>query len=168
MDAYFSEDCLVKNDLYSTVKDLIICPKCKKLFQNPLMCSNCGETYCGKCINNKSKCEKCSHENIIFKENISKKQILSNLKYKCKNCLEEIIQKDINSHLKLNCEHKEEETRKTLNEIYTTKKTFKKLSNKEVKKLINKKEKIYVIKGNFFKYNIILNYSNNFRGFWSS
>ena len=155
MDGYFSEDCLVKNDLYNTVKDLIICQKCNKIYKNPLMCSNCEETFCQKCINNKSKCGKCSQENIIYKENIEKKQILSNLKYKCKNCLEEINQKDINSHLKLNCEHKEKEIRKTLHEIYTTKKTFKKLSQKEVKKLTDKNEKIYIIKGNL--YNIIKN-----------
>ena len=157
MNEYFSEDCLVKNDLYNSVKNLIICPKCKNIYQNPLMCSKCGETFCEKCINNKSKCEKCSQDNIIFKENIAKKQILSNLTYKCKNCLEEIIQKDINSHLQLNCEYKEKEIRKTLHEIYTTKKTLRKLSSKEVQKLIGKKEKIYVIKGNFFKYNFNLN-----------
>ena len=154
MNEYFSEDCLVKNDLYNTVKDLIICPKCKNIFLNPLMCSNCGETFCEKCINNKSKCEKCSKDNIIFKESLAKKQILSSLTYKCKNCFEEITQRDINSHLKLNCEHKEKEIMKTLHEIYTTKKTLKKLSNKEIQKIIDKNGKIYVIKGNFL--NIIL------------
>ena len=58
--------------------------------------------------------------------------MLSNLKYKCKNCLKEVIQSDINAHLEENCEHVEIERKKTLAEELKTKKQLIKLSSKEM------------------------------------
>ena len=154
---YFSEDCLVKNNLYNSVEKVITCPKCKKIYKNPLMCSSCSATFCEKCIDNKSKCGVCSQNNIEFKEDISKKQILSRLTYKCKNCLEEVLQKNISSHLELNCEHKnKKEPVKTLKEIYTTKKELKRLSNKQIEKKMKKKEIIFVLKSKLFLIELIL------------
>lgn len=148
---YFSDDSLVKNSLYNSIKNVITCPKCEKIYKNPLMCSNCSETFCEKCIDNKSQCGKCSKNNIEFKENLSKKQLLSTLTYKCKNCLEEVLQKNINSHLKLNCEYKEKrEAEKTLKEIYTTKKELKRLTQEQVEKRMKKKEKVFILKSKLF------------------
>jgi hypothetical protein len=64
-------------------------------------------------------------------------EMLSKLKYKCKNCKKEIIQSDIKAHLENNCEHVEVERKKTLSEeIHTEKKLIKltkeKMENKKV------------------------------------
>ena len=84
----------------------------------------------------------------VFIKSISKKDLLSKLKYKCKNCSKIVFQTDINAHLEKNCDNDErEEDEKTLSEIIKTKKQLIKLSQKEIK---NKKiddsltSKIYI------------------------
>ena len=156
---YFLDDCIVKNEIYNSLKNFIICPKCKNIFKNPLICSKCSTSFCEKCINDKSRCENCFQENIEFKESKSKNELLSSLKYKCKNCLEEVNKSDIITHLQSNCQNKKEE--RTLHEIYTTKKELKRLSQKEMNKKLDNNEKIYVLKSKIKKYNF--GFSNNIR-----
>ena len=134
---YFSEDCIVENIYYKTLKDLLICPLCNKLYKEPLMCSNCQKVYCQKCLELKYlKGKICPNncKNIKFVKSISKNEMLSKIVYKCKNCSKEVMQNDINEHLQSNC-HPLMERTKTLGELYTTKKEIIKLSPEEMSKI---------------------------------
>lgn len=147
---YFTENCIVKNEFYTRMKSTITCPKCQNIYKNPLMCSNCLKTYCAECISNKSKCESCGENNIEYKENLSKNELLSKLSYKCKNCFQEVYRSDIKYHLSLNCKHKEKEEIKTLNQIYNSKKELKRIGKDELTQRFKNKELINVIRSNLF------------------
>lgn len=143
-EEYFDDDYVIKNELYESFHDLIICPICKKIFKNPLMCPECMESFCEKCIEDKLRCKKCKKK-IQYKESITKNQLLSGLSYKCKNCLKDINKNEINAHLESNCIHKEEE-KKTLKEMFTTKKKLKRISEEEMEIRLKNNEKIYIFK----------------------
>ena len=115
-DEYFDEDSPIEDQLYLSLKDLLICPYCHKLLKNPFMCSKCQKNYCKKCLEEYSNMKKCPNDNkeSEFKHSIMINEMLSKLKYKCKNCKKEIIQSDIKAHLESNCEHVEVERKKTL------------------------------------------------------
>ena len=142
MERYINEETIVKNEIYDAFKDDIICPKCSKIIIEPQMCMKCQNVYCKKCLVNYSNLKKCPKDGkeSVFIKSISKKDLLSKLKYKCKNCSKIVFQTDINAHLEKNCDNDErEEDEKTLSEIIKTKKQLIKLSQKEIK---NKKIKI--------------------------
>lgn len=145
-EEYFTEDSLIKNEVYNSIKPLVTCPKCHNLFKNPLICSKCSTSFCENCIENKSKCDNCPNEDIEYKESKIKNQLLSTLKYKCNNCLEEVIQSDIKAHLESNCE-KIERT-KTLGEIFTTKKELIRIPPEIIEKKMKNNEPIYTLKSN--------------------
>ena len=134
---YFSDDCIVEDEIFRALKPLLTCPLCNKIYKDPMLCTGCQGIYCQNCINN--KCPKNCVNNKLSKS-VSKNEMLSKIKYKCKNCSEEVSQTDIKAHLDSNCEYKEEfERTKLLSEIYQTKKELKKLSRKEMEKY-NKNE----------------------------
>ena len=82
--------------------------------------------FIGACPNN------CN--NFKFIKSISKNELLSKIKYKCKNCNEEVFNDNIKTHLESNCKKKIERT-KTLGELYKTKKALEKLSPEEMKEI---------------------------------
>ena len=131
---YFTDDCIVENQLYFSLKDLIFCPLCHKILNNPFMCNKCQGTYCKKCLENYSNLKICPKDNAYteFKHSIFKNELLSKLKYKCKNCKKEVIKDEIKSHLEENCKYVELEREKTLAEIIKTKKELIKLSKEEM------------------------------------
>ena len=133
-EEYFTDDCIIKDSLYISLKDLIICPLCCKLLKNPYMCVKCQKSYCKKCLEENSNLKICPNdkEETQFIHSVFADGMLSNLKCKCKNCLKEVIQSDINAHLEENCEHVEIERKKTLAEELKTKKQLIKLSSKEM------------------------------------
>ena len=135
---YFTDDCIVEDQLYLALKDLITCPICHKILKNPYMCTKCQTTYCKKCLEDYSSLKKCLNheEEVQFKHSIMKSEMLSKLKYKCKNCKKEVIQDEIKAHLEDNCQYIEEEKEKTLAEIIQTKKELIKLSREEMKNKI--------------------------------
>ena len=139
-EEYFSEDCIVENTFYKTLKDLLTCPLCKKLFKEPLMCSACQNVYCTQCLEQYLKKKICPNncKNCKFTRSLGKNELLSKLIYRCKNCSKEVEQSDIKAHLESNC-HPELEQKKTLAEIYQTKKEIIRLSPEEMSK-INKNE----------------------------
>ena len=132
---YFIDNCIVKDTLFFSFKDLLICPLCNKIFKNPFMCINCQKSYCKECLDNYSNSNICPNEKIetIFNHCKSKEEMLSKIKYKCRNCKKEITQYNILEHLKENCEYNEIERNKTLAEEIKTKKQLIKLSKKEMK-----------------------------------
>ena len=98
------------------------------------MCQDCQSVYCKKCLENYSNLKKCPKDNIEteFKHSIMKSEMLSKLKYKCKNCKKEVIKDEIKSHLEENCKYVELEREKTLAEIIKTKKELIKISREEM------------------------------------
>ena len=137
---YFSEDCIVENAYYITLKNLLICPLCNKLFKEPLMCSACQNVYCQKCLEQYLKKKICPNncQNIEFLKSITKNEMLSKISYKCKNCSKAVIQNDIKAHLESNC-HPDLEKTKTLAELYQSKKEIIKLSHEEMSKIDKRK-----------------------------
>ena len=133
-DKYFPDDSLVEDSLFCSLKDLLVCPLCHKLLKNPFMCNKCQKSYCKNCLEKYSNMKKCPNdqEESQFKHSIMINEMLSKLKYKCKNCQKEITQDEIKSHLEENCEHVEMKKEKTLAEIIHTKKELIKLSKEEM------------------------------------
>ena len=135
-DEYFSDDCIIQNSFYLAIKDLLICSLCNKILKDPYMCDECQNVYCKKCLENYSQLKICPNENkeSKFISSITKKELLSKLKYRCKNCLKEVNQIDIKSHLEANCKHNEiKEKEKTLAEMIQNRKELIKLSKEETK-----------------------------------
>ena len=161
IDEYFDENSPIENQLYLSLKDLLICPYCQELIKNPFMCSKCQKNYCKKCLEDYSNMKKCTNDNkeSEFKHSIMINEMLSKLKYKCKNCKKEIFQCDIKSHLEENCEYIGLEREKTLAEIIQTKKELIKLSPQEME---NKKVDASFTSKIFFLINFN-KYSNNSR-----
>ena len=141
---YFSDDCIVEDEIFRVLKKMLICPICEKIYKDPIICSVCQGVYCQKCIDN--KCPKNCVNNKLSKC-VSKNEMLSKIKYKCKNCSEEVSQSGIKAHLDSNCKHKKEiERTKSLSEIFQTKKELKKLSKEEMKKYNNNEIKHFTSK----------------------
>ena len=135
-DEYFSDDCIIEDQLYLAIKDLITCPLCSKILNEPYMCNECQNAYCKKCLEKYSNLKKCPNDNknVKFSHCIQKNDLLSKLKYKCKNCNKEVIQTDIQSHLKTNCKPNDEIGKeKSLIEEIQSKKGLIKISKEEMK-----------------------------------
>ena len=104
---YVNAKTIIKNELYDSFKANLICPKCKYLMIQPVMCIICQSTFCNKCIekckNDKglcqNKCKKSNYINVIGKNNHIMK-----FKFKCINgCGEEIPFNDIQKHYSKKC-----------------------------------------------------------------
>ena len=134
---YFSDDCIVQDELFMSIKDLLKCPLCNKILKDPYMCQDCQSVYCKKCLENYSNLKKCPKDGKDgkFVHCITKSDLLSKLKYRCKNCLKEVIQTNIKSHLEENCKYEENNigSEKTLAEIIQTKKELIILTQEEMK-----------------------------------
>lgn len=122
---------IVKNEVYESFKDLIECPICLRIMYNPMMCMNCQQSFCQKCI---EEWQKKSHTcpNHCDESKIQKSRtiinILSKLKFECKKgCGEEILYNDLKNHYSQGCEKK----KKTNNK-------FRKISKEQMKKLRKK------------------------------
>ena len=142
---YFPEDNIVKDGIYTSLSPLLICPICKNLFKEPLMCSGCQNVYCKICINDKKCLNNCV--NNTFSPSISKNELLSKLKYRCKNCSKVVIQGDIQSHIDEGCST-ENKGEKTLAELFKTKKELTRLSKNDMAKY--KKEEILRLRSKNF------------------
>ncbi len=136
-DEYFSDDCIIQDTLFLAIKDLLICPQCNNILKEPYMCDDCQNVYCKKCLEKYSNDLRiCPNNRKVsqFSHCISKAELLSKIKYRCKNCKKEVIQSDIKSHLELNCKKTNIiERQKTLDEIIHSKKELIKLTKEEMK-----------------------------------
>ena len=135
---YFTDDCIVEDDLYYNIKNLIICPLCHKILKNPFMCDKCQATYCKQCLEDYSNLKRCpkDEKETQFKHCIMISDLISKLKYECKNCKKEVTHDEIKAHLEENCKSVEVEKRKTLAEIITTKRELIKIPKE---KMVDKK-----------------------------
>ena len=98
MEKLINEETVVKSEIYLAFKEEVSCPICSKIIINPVMCMNCQNVYCKKCIDEWSKKDnKCPNrcENPNYKKSIEKSNTLSKLKFKCEKCGEEILYDNI-------------------------------------------------------------------------
>ena len=138
---YFPEESVVKDSIYTLMKDTITCNLCSKLLKDPMMCTSCQKTYCKNCLNEWTKTCPDNCENPQYVENKSAIDILSKLNYECQNCGKKIKYKDIKSHLDSNCV-KISNKPKTLAEEFKTKKTLRALTAEETGKMKKNGSKI--------------------------
>ena len=127
---YFPEESLVKDKIYTLMKDTITCLICSKIVKEPMMSTSCQKTYCKKCLKKwvKTCPNKCKKPKYV--KNLAINDILSKLTYECQNCGKHIKSQDIKSHLDSNCA-KISNIPKTLGEEFKTKKTLRKLTSEE-------------------------------------
>ena len=100
---------IISDNIYQMFKDTVICPLCKSIFINPVMCLKCQNTYCQKCIDKwKQENEKCPDncDEPNYQECKGKIDILSNLKFICVGCGIEITYKEAKDHHESCCPDK--------------------------------------------------------------
>ena len=103
MEKYANKGSIVKNEVYDLFKDLIICPICDSLMIEPVICLNCQNSFCKKCIRAlDDNCPlKCSNSN--FKDVNDKDNFISKCKFKCiNNCGKDILFNNLKNHYE-NC-----------------------------------------------------------------
>ena len=107
MEKYINENTIVKNEIYESFKDSIICPICLCIIIEPVMCLECQNNFCKKCIEDwKKKDESCPNKCSapVFKDVIGKNNVITKCKFKCiKGCGEEIKFEDIKNHYNSDC-----------------------------------------------------------------
>ena len=142
MEELVNINTIVDNDIYKTFKEMIICPICNNIYISPVMCLNCQKEYCKKCIensikNNEQNDQRCKCENPNFVASKGKQNLLSKLKFKCKDCDMEINYDDTPKHKEF-CDIMK-------NFVVVEKPRIKKLNKKEMNKLSNEGNKINYI-----------------------
>ena len=102
------EDIINKNET-EHLNDLITCPICLNLLISPLQCNQCNKCFCKGCIKDYEKknnyvCPfKC--ENPEYNPNKFVNNVLSILKFKCKNGCDKIIKYDeLEKHYQEDCD----------------------------------------------------------------
>ena len=102
------EDIINKNET-ENLNDLITCPICLNLLISPLQCNQCNKCFCKGCIKDYEKknnyvCPfKC--ENPEYNPNKFVNNVLSILKFKCKNGCDKIIKYDeLEKHYQEDCD----------------------------------------------------------------
>jgi len=101
MNEYIKEENIVKNEVYEALKDDITCQICFKLMILPMVCPNCQNTICNKCVDDWKKkggtCPNgCKSE---FQKVIEKNNHIFKIKFKCiKGCGKEILFGDLAKH----------------------------------------------------------------------
>ena len=129
MEKYVNEETLIKNEIFNSLpEELIICPKCKLLMIEPVMCLNCMKHFCKKCIDIWNKKEyktcPCGCKDTIFKNQIEKNRLITKLKFSCINgCGAEILFNDIKNHYESKCREKKEKEENVYNK-YNDKKGY--------------------------------------------
>lgn len=122
-EEYITEDAIVKNDIYKSLKEDIICSICEKLMIMPMECTVCQNQYCQKCIENwKKKGGGCPNhcEGAELKKVIQKKRLISKITFRCiLGCGAEILFDELKNHYSIEC--------------LTKKKTMKHISKEEIK-----------------------------------
>ena len=140
---FITDDCIIEDETYLKVKDLIKCVLCNKILKDPMKCNKCEKVFCKSCIENfpkkEKKCPKqCKKPKYI--ECIDKNAILSLLKFRCLNCKEEIKYDDVQTHLSLGCKTNLNSTR-LADSLYIKKKLIK-LTPDEIHDLTDLGQKI--------------------------
>ena len=136
MEKYINNKAVVKDDIYNLFKDSITCPLCKNILIEPLMCVKCQNSFCKTCIDNYMKknqsCpNKCDEPD--FQKCLTKNDILSKLKFKCKKCENDIYYDEVIKHQET-CTSEKNSTNNNNNNnnIITERKKIEKVTSEEV------------------------------------
>ena len=106
MEDYINDYTFIEDDYYQMFKDSIECPLCLGILINPVMCMNCQNVYCKKCVDSWSKKDdKCPNRctNPNYQRSLSKNEILSKLKFQCNGCKKEIQYENVENHKNICC-----------------------------------------------------------------
>ncbi len=164
MEEYINNDTIIKEEIYNLFKNTIICSLCKNILIDPVMCMQCQDVFCKKCLekNNENKCPKGCNENKIQKC-IGKNDILSKLKFKCVGCSKAILYNEAINHHESCCPGKkssdivkDSESNQTPNG-----RKIERLSSEEIEELKKDGKEILYITGNYNLF-ILIFYSHNF------
>ena len=107
MEKYINKETIIEDNTYNSFKEQIACKICECIMLEPVMCVNCQNYYCKKCIEDLKKrsescpgeCEKSNYKNVI-----EKNRSITKMKFKCiKGCGAEILFEDIKNHYSTNC-----------------------------------------------------------------
>ena len=107
LEDYLNYDTVVKDQFYESIKESLFCPICMDLMIKPVMCMNCTNNYCRRCIMRWSKfknicpnrCQNTEYKKCVFVENI-----LIKLKFKCKDCYSIISYDNMEKHVLSKCD----------------------------------------------------------------
>ena len=158
-DLYFDDNCIIEDDYYKCIKNLVTCKFCDKILKDPVMCTQCQEAYCKNCVKqlqNENEKHKC--ENPSYIKNLNAISMLGKIKYLCKNCKNEIKQEDIEEHLNEGC-IKHENPKKLIDTMFK-KNCLQKLDRTQIKFLSVDNTKINHISGKINNINSIFCCSN--------
>ena len=101
-------DYVIKDEFFNSVKDEVICSICFDIKVDPIMCTNCQNSYCSKCIKSwNSKSFKCPFQCDSPKYNVARvvKNLICKLNFRCKNGCDKIIPfEKVDSHNEFECE----------------------------------------------------------------
>ena len=151
MEKYINLETLIKNEIFESLQEYVICPICNQLILEPIKCSKCENNFCKKCLNKNNKCpEGCEKTEL----KITKQNFIKKLKFKCiKGCGAEIRFDDITKHYNSDCLKDNNNNNK-----------IKFLSKEQMSNI--KKDDISYIKSKFYKiiFFIFYLYSNHPRG----
>ena len=106
MENYFNDYTIIKDNIYTVFKDLIECPLCLGVFVDPVMCTNCQNVYCKKCIDDWTKKSKqCPNRciNPNYQKSLVKNELLSKIKYKCNECGKTLNYGSVKNHKDVCC-----------------------------------------------------------------
>ena len=140
---YIHENNIINGEIYNAFKFSILCPICSNIIIDPMMCMNCQNSYCKKCINqwelyNKKCPNRCKNPNYQVSKELN--GILSKLNFKCKFCNKAFEYNEMKEHCNLDIDNINK-----INTIYCQqpeiKKKMKKIENKNVQ-LYKSKDKI--------------------------
>ncbi len=106
MEKYVNEETIIKDNKYELLKEYIECKRCGLILIKPVICFECQNIFCKKCIeecNNQGTCPmKC--KNPILKDVNENKNQIKNLRFRCiKGCGEAIPFNNIINHYSSNC-----------------------------------------------------------------
>lgn len=104
---YLDKDDIINLDECKAIENCMICTICDGVVYQPLQCVKCENLFCKNCIEEwRKKSDSCPYkcQNFELKENKIIKNILSNLKFKCKNgCDIQIPYNDLKEHYEEKC-----------------------------------------------------------------
>lgn len=107
IENYMNEKYAVKDEIYNAIKDSIFCPICNDVMITPIMCMKCQNSFCRKCIENWEKFnKKCPNRcaNPEYKKSLFISQILSKIKFECKDCNSILNYDEMKKHFYSKCE----------------------------------------------------------------
>ena len=140
---FINENNIINSEIYNAFKFSILCPICANIIIDPMMCMNCQNSYCKKCISQwnliNEKCpNRCKNPNYQISKEMN--ELLSKLNFKCKFCDKTFEYNEMKKHYYSGLDNINNN-----NKIYyqqpVIKKKMKKIENKDAR-LFESKNKI--------------------------